>query len=166
MQQESPYSVDFLSYHSPSFCICSALQTILPSVSTTLPLKTHYLSRYVSPHSLMQPLLFLLGHFIILLLNILQPIVPKELVCDNMKIWPHLAEVVGNKHLTRGWADGASNSNLLWAPCWFGVLPGSARFPLPVVSTSQKISFFLFLCLPPLSSIGFIDIDLFLKLNV
>lgn len=84
------------------------------------------------------PLLFLSGHFIMLLLNILQPIVPKELVRYNMKIWPHLAEVMGNKHLTRGWADGASNSNLLLAPCWFAVLPGSARFPLPVVSWSQK----------------------------
>lgn len=85
------------------------------------------------------PLLFLAGAlFIMLLLNILQPIAPKELVCYNMKIWPHLAKVTGNKHLTRGWADGASNSNLLPAPCWFAVLAGSARFPLPVVSRRRK----------------------------
>lgn len=85
------------------------------------------------------PFLCLAGAlFIMLLLNILQPIAPKELVCYNMKIWPHLAKVAGNKHLTRGWADGASNSNLLPAPCWFAVLAGSARFPLPVVSQRRK----------------------------
>ena len=92
---------------------------------------------------------FLLGHFIMLLLNILQPIVPKELVCLNMKIWPHLAEVMGNKHLTRGCSDRASNSNLLLAPCWFAVLPGSARFLLPVVSSSQKsVEHFISMPLP------------------
>lgn len=69
--------------------------------------------------------------FIMLLLNILQPIAPKELVCYNMKIWPHLAKVTGNKHLTRGWADGASNSNLLPAPCWFAVLAGVISLPPP-----------------------------------
>lgn len=55
-------------------------------------------------------------HFIVPLLNILLPIVPKELVCYNMKIWTHLAEVIGNKQLTRGWTDRAWNSNLLPRP--------------------------------------------------
>lgn len=93
-------------------------------------------------------------HFIMQLLNILQPIVPKELVCYNMKIWPHLAEVMGNKHLTRGWADRASNSNFLLASCWFTVLPGSACFPLPVVSSSQKsVDHFISRPVPPSLSI-------------
>ena len=106
------------------------------AVSSALPLKTRYFFPGLSlPCLLMQPpppFLFLAGAlFIMLLLNILQPIAPKELVCYNMKIWPHLAKVTGNKHLTRGWADGASNSNLLPAPCWFAVLAGVISLPPP-----------------------------------
>lgn len=117
--------------------------TLLPSASAMYCKQSCAVSSTLSqsiPASLSsfadtQPPLFLLGHFIMLLLNILQPIGPKELVCYNMKIWPHLAEVTGNKHLTRGCADRASNSNLLLAPV---MLPGSACFLLPVVSSSQK----------------------------
>lgn len=85
-----------------------------------------------------------------LLLNILQPTLPKELVCYNMKIWPHLAEVTGNKHLTRGWADRASISNLLLAPRWFLVLPGSACFPPSQRSArARRVWSILFQCLWP-----------------
>lgn len=107
--------------------------------------------------------LYMLCHFIMQLLNIQQLNVPKELVCFNMKIWPHLAEVMGNKHLTRGWADRASNSNFLSAPCWFAVLPGSACFPpstlTPLPPCGQFFSrrvwsvLFPWLCLPLVSSI-------------
>lgn len=82
------------------------------------------------------------GHFIDLLLNVLQSFVVKQLLCHNMKIWPHLAEITCNKHLTRG---RASISNLL--PCSgvgkvTAILPPGGHFPP-----------FLFppLCLAPLS---------------
>lgn len=135
--KKDSYKVNFCLYHSLSFCICSALQTIFHSLfyfalQDSLPIPT-CLSSLAD-----RPLLSLFCHFIMLLLNILLPIAPKELVCYNMKIWPHLVEVMGNKHLTRGWTNGSSNSNLLLAPSWLVVLPGSARFPLPVVSYSPK----------------------------
>lgn len=136
---------------SPYFCVL---------VSSPRLLKTYYLTCLSSPADIAAPTV---GQFIMLLFNILQPSVLQELVGYNMKIWPHFAEVVGNKHLTRGWADRASNSNLLWAPCWFSVLPGSAGFSL-----HWSLHCILFPCLSLLSPIAsrFIDIDLLLKLSV
>lgn len=148
MQQErllqSRFSFISLSFLLHLLCTANNLtQSLL-----FCPLKAHYLSPLVFPHHTAD---FLLGHFIMLFLNILQPIVPKELVCYNMKIWPHLTEVMGNKYLTRGCSDRASNSNLLLPPCWFVVLPGSARFLLPVVSSSQKsMEDFISMSLPSL----------------
>lgn len=147
--EKSPHRVVYLSYHSTSFFISSALHTILFS-PPALSLKTGCLSHLVLLYLLIQPLLFFWGHFIMPLLNIFRPIVPKELVCHNIKIWPHLAEVVGNKRLTRGQTDRASNSNLLLAPCWLVVLPRSARFPLPVVSWNQTMEEH-FISVPPSS---------------
>lgn len=146
MHQERPLQSRF-SFISLSFFLHLLWTANNPAQSLLLPPhKAHYLFQHASSHLVIQPLLFLSGHFIMLLLNMLQPIVPKELVYYNMKIRPHLAEVVGNKHLTRGWADRASNSNLLPGPCWFVVLPGSVRSPLPVVSSGQKkVGFFIFM---------------------
>lgn len=151
--KRAPNIVYFISYVPLHFLMQSALHCI--QSSQTFLSKTHCLSILVS--------LYMLCNFILQLLNIQQPNVPKELVCFNMKIWPHLAEVMGNKHLTRGWADRASNSNFLSAPCWFAVLPGSAHFPHPhhhpsslwSVFRQKKVKSILFpcLCLALVSSI-------------
>ena len=86
-----------------------------------------------------------------------------------MKIWPHLTKVTGNKHLTRRWADGSSNSNLLLAPCRSAVLLGSARFLLPGVTARQSSAERFYFHGPSLRlvlRVRFIDIDLWLKLSV
>lgn len=144
--KQSRFSFISLSFFLHLLYIAHNLAQSLLLCSIPLPVRLSSLA-YTTPPLPVE-------HFIMQLLNILQPIVPKELVCYNMKIWPHLAEVMGNKHLTRGWADRASNSNFLLASCWFAVLPGSACFPLPVVSSSQKsVEHFISRPVPPSLSI-------------
>lgn len=67
--QKDPYRICFWSYQSPSLCIGSAMQSLLlcPLRLTAHPCLSLFTCRY-SPTSS--------GHFIMLLLNILQPIAP------------------------------------------------------------------------------------------